>query len=174
MVKDYKKEAVTRLEQDLSNCTVAIVTDYRGIPVSELGKLRRQLKEAGVDYHVVKNTLTSIAAERTGNAALRSLLTGPSAIAFGHGEVTDPAKILTDYLRSTKSSLSIKGGVLNHRLLTAEEVTALSMLPPKEVLLAQVVGQLQAPISHLVYVLSSQIRGFMQVLEGRRQQLEGG
>jgi len=174
MVKDYKKDAVAKIEQDLSNCTIAIVTDYRGITVSDLGKLRRQLKESGVEYHVVKNTLAAIAAERTENGALKELLKGPSAVAFGHGEATDPAKILTEYIRSTKSSLSIKGGILNHRLLTAEQVTALSTLPPREALLAQVVGQLQAPISRLVYVLNSQIRGLVQVLEARREQLEGG
>jgi large subunit ribosomal protein L10 len=174
MVKEYKKESVTRIEQDLSNCTIAIVTDYRGIPVSELGKLRRQLKESHIDYHIVKNTLAAIAAERTGNEALRELLKGPSAIAFGRGEATDPAKILTEYIRSTKSTLSIKGGILNRRLLTAEQVMALSLLPPREALLAQLVGQLQSPISSLVFVLSAQMRGLLQVLEARKQQLEGG
>ena len=173
MVKEYKKAAVTRIEQDLSNCTIAIVTDYRGIPVTELGKLRRQLKESGVDYHVVKNTLASIAGDRTGNEALRGLLQGPSAIAFGRGEAIDPAKILTEYIRSTKSTLSIKGGILNRRLLTAEEIVALAMLPPRNVLLARVIGQLQAPVSSLVFVLSAQIRGLLGVLEARKQQLEG-
>lgn len=174
MVKENKKEQVSRVEEYLSNCSIAVVTDYRGLPVSELGKLRRQLKDSGIEYHVVKNTLASIAAEKTGNQALSDLLKGPSAIAFGHGDATDPPKILLDYIRMSRSTLNIKGGVLNGRLLTSQEIVAISLLPPREVLLAYVLQRLQTPIYALVFVLSAQMRGLLQVLEARKEQLEGG
>lgn len=174
MVKENKQETVSRVEEYLSNCTIAVVTDYRGLPVSELSKLRRQLKDSGIEYHVVKNTLASIAAERTGNSALSDLLKGPSAIAFGHGDATDPPKILLDYIRISRSPLNIKGGLLKGRLLTSQEITAISLLPPREVLLAHLLQRLQTPISALVFVLSAQMRGLLQVLQARKEQLEGG
>lgn len=174
MVKENKKEQVSRVEEYLSNCSIAVVTDYRGLPVSELGKLRRQLKDSGIEYHVVKNTLALIAAQKTGNEALRDLLKGPSAIAFGHGDATDPPKILLEYIRTSRSPLSIKGGILNGRSLTPQEITAISLLPPREIMLSLVLQRLQTPIYALVFVLSAQMRGLLQVLEGRKQQLEGG
>jgi len=174
MLRERKEEAVKGIEEFLLNCKVAIVTDYRGMSVSEMSELRHRLKESGIEYHVVKNSLACLAAERAGKEELKNLLWGPSAIAFSYGEVTEPARILADYIRSSKVSLSIKGGLLDERLLNSDEVMILSSLPPKEILISQLMQQMQAPISSLLAVLSANLGGIIRVLKARKQQLEGG
>jgi len=174
MPREKKEKAVKRIEELLSGCTIAIVTDYRGMPVAEMDRLRRQLKESGIEYHVVKNTLASFAAENAGRPGLKSLLEGPSAIAFGYGEVTEPAKILADYARSTKIAPSIRGGLLDEQVLSAAEITVLSLIPPREVLIARLAQGVQTPLRSLLTVLSANLRGFITILQARKQQLEGG
>lgn len=174
MIREKKEEAVKRVEEWLSNCKIAIVTDYRGMTVSEMGQLRRQLKESGTEYHVVKNNLARIAAERAGKEGLKNLLEGPSAIAFGYGEFFEPARVLSEYIRSAKVSLSIKGGLLKERLLSPDEIIVLSTLPPRDILVSQLMRQMQAPISSLLTVLSANLTGIVRVLQARKQQLEGG
>ncbi len=95
------------------------------------------------------------------------------AIAFGYGDITKPAKALTDYIRTSQASLTIKGGFLGDRLLTPEEVLTLSTLPSREILLAKVLGSMQGPITTLVSCLASPIRGFIGTLQARIKQLEG-
>ncbi|MCX6000805.1 MAG: 50S ribosomal protein L10, partial [Chloroflexi bacterium] len=99
---------------------------------------------------------------------------GPSAVAFGQSEVAETAKALTVYARSAKNPLKIKGGVLGTRLLDASEVSALAVLPPRGVLVAQVVQHMQLPIASLLSVLSANLTGLVGVLQARKQQLEGG
>ena len=135
--------------------------------------MRRRLRESGIEYKVVKNTLLRFAAERAGKDELISLLEGPIAIAFGYGDITEPARVLADYISASKSSLSIKGGFLSDGLLTSEQVKTLSTLPSREVLLAKLLGGMQSPITTLVNCLITPVRGFMGVLQARIQQLEG-
>lgn len=174
MPKEFKEEAVKKIEDLLADCKIAIVTDYRGMTVAEMGELRRRLGDSNTEYHVVKNTLTSIAADRTGREELKAFLTQPSAIAFGYGEAVDSARIMMEYMRSSKTALKIKGGLLSKRALSAEEVISLASLPPAPVLVSQLMQQLQAPISSLVSVLSANLRGLVLTLQARKQQLEGG
>lgn len=174
MIREKKEQVVTKAEQWLSDCRLAIVTDYRGMTVSEIAELRRQLKESSIEYHVVKNNLAALAAERTGKEELKSLLVGPSAIAFGYGEVSGPPRILADYIRSAKVPLTIRGGLLDKRLLSATEVNLLATLPSREVLLSRLLGQMQSPISALLTVLTANLAGLARVLQARSQQLEGG
>ena len=117
MIREKKEQSVSKIEEWLSNSEVVIVTDYRGMTVSEIGQLRRQLGESETEYHVVKNNMARIAADNAGQQELKDLLKGPSAIAFGRGEVSDPARILSDFIRTAKVSMSIKGGLLGGRLL---------------------------------------------------------
>jgi len=157
----------------IARCSVGILTDYRGLKATELAELRRRLRDSGVDYKVVKNTLLRFAAERAGRDELTTQVEGPLAIAFGYGDITEPAKALSNYIETTKASLSIKGGFLGERLLTSMEVATLSKLPPREVLLARVVGGVQMPLMTLVGQLSAPLRGFVGVLQARIQQLGG-
>lgn len=174
MPKEIKEETIKRIEDLLADCRIAIVTDYRGMTVGEMSDLRRRLRDSNTQYHVVKNTLASLAAERTGRDELKTFLCHPSAIAFGYGESVESAKIMVEYIRSSKAPLKIKGGLLNRRALSAEEVTTLASLPPAPVLISQVMQQMQAPISSLLAILSANVRGLVVTLQARKQQLEGG
>jgi len=121
----------------------------------------------------VKNTLARFAAERASRDDLLSFFEGPVAIAFGYGDVIEPARVLADYIRTSKASLDIKGGFLGDRLLTSKDVMSLSTLPSREVLLAKILGGMQSPIVSLVSCLATPVRQVMQVLQARIQQLEG-
>ena len=173
MSRQKKAQTIDGLQESFSKCSVGILTNYRGLSTPEITILRRRLRESGIEYKVVKNTLARFAAERAGKDDLVSSFEGPVAIAFGYGDITEPAKILADYIRTSKASLSIEGGFLVNRLLTEEDVMTLSALPSRELLIARVVGRMQNPISALLGCLTTPIRGIMGVLQARIQQLEG-
>lgn len=173
MFREKKTQIINRLQDTFSKCSIGILTDYRGLSTPEITVLRRKLRESSVEYKVVKNTLARFAVERAGKGDLVSFFEGPIAIAFGYGDITEPAKILTDYIRTSKASLSIKGGFLGDRLLASEDVATLSILPSREILLAKVLGGMQGPIVTLVGCLTTPIRGIIGVLQARIKQLEG-
>jgi large subunit ribosomal protein L10 len=174
MRKEKKKEAVSQLAEKFSRCNIAITTNYRGLSVAEMTELRRRLRQGGIEYRVIKNTLARFAAKLAGKEGLNQIIEGPTAIAFGYSNVTEPAKALIDYIRSSRGRLTIRGGLLGQRVLTASEVTDLATLPPKEVLMAKVLGAMQGPISALVNVLNSTLVGIVGMLNARIRQLEGG
>jgi len=174
MLKEKKEQMIEELADSLSRCTIAVATDYRGLSAKEMVQLRRRLTELGIDYRVVKNTLTRFAAEKTGKKQLEAFLTGPVAIAFGYDDVVKPAQALREHIRSTSSVLQIKGGILGNRLLTPGDIANLATMPPKEVLIARLIGQMQAPLQALHNVISAPLRGFLNVIQARSQQIEGG
>jgi large subunit ribosomal protein L10 len=174
MSREKKTEVIDSLKQLFSRCSVAVLTDYRGQSADEMTRLRRRLREAGIDYRVVKNTLARFAAQRSGREELAGYFEGPVAIAFGYGDITEPAKALATYIEESKASMTIKGGFLADRLLTKEEIITLSALPSKEVLLARVVGGVQGPLAALVGQLAAPMTGLIAGLQARIQQLEGG
>jgi len=174
MLKQKKEQMIDELAKSLSRCTIAIATDYRGLTAKEMVQLRRRLTTMGIDYKVIKNTLTRFAADKADKKQLDPLLTGPVAIAFGYDDVLKPAQALREHIRTTGSVLQIKGGILGDKLLTAEDVANLATMPSREVLIARLMGQLQAPLQSLHNVLSAPLRGFMTVIQARAKQLEGG
>ena len=174
MLKEKKEQIINELADSLGRCSIAIATDYRGLTAKEITQLRRRLSELDVEYRVVKNTLARFAAEKADREKLHDFLVGPLAIAFSYEDVTKPARVLSEYIRSSSSVLRIKGGLLGDRLLSPAEISILATAPPKDVLLAQLVGQLQAPIQNLHSVLNAPLRGFMNVIQARIQQIEGG
>ena len=171
--KEKKAEIIEQLQEAISKCTIAILTDYRGLATSEMTALRRKLQESGSQYQVVKNTLARLAAERAGRDDLASSFEGPLAIAFGYGDIVTPARVLSTYIREVKENLSIKGGFLSHRLLTAEDVMTLSTLPSREILVARVLGRMKSPMAALVSYLTAPLSGLAGVLQARIKQLEG-
>jgi len=173
MATEKKEKIVESLQDTFARCNVGILTDYRGLTTTELNNLRRKLREAGIEYHVVKNSLAQFAVKNAGMEELADSFTGPVAVAFGYGEIPEPAKVLTDYIRTTKSVLSIKGGFFEDRVLSSRDVESLAKLPSREVLISQVLAGMQSPIYGLVNVLAGPIRGIMGVLQARIQQLEG-
>ena len=170
---EFKQATIKEIEESLSKCTVAIVTNFQGLSVSDMTQLRNKLRDASVEYRVVKNTLARFASERVGKDELKQLLQGPSAIAFGYEDVSSPAKALNEFIQATKLPLSIKGGILGERFLAPADVTYIANIPPREVLVSRLMAQMQMPVVGLVGVLSGVLRGLVQVLEARRQQLEG-
>jgi large subunit ribosomal protein L10 len=173
MPTEKKVKAVASLQEVFAKCNIGVLTDYRGHKTSELNELRRKLRDAKIDYMVVKNSLAEIAAKKAGLDHLAGVFKDPMAVAFGYGEPSQTMKVIADYLRVSKLTLNIKAGFLPDRILTAKELETLARLPPREVLLARVIGGMQSPIYGLVNVLAGPIRGLAQVLQGRIQQLEG-
>jgi large subunit ribosomal protein L10 len=172
MPREKKVKAVEDLNGLVSRCSIGILTNYRGISAAEMAALRRQLRGAGIDYKVVKNTLARFAVERAGRDELLSLFKGPVAIAFGYGDITGPARVFDEYIRGSKTTLSVKGGFIADRVLSAEEVNSLSKLPSREVLVGKVLGGMQMPIVGLLNSLNAPLRGLMGVLQARIQQME--
>lgn len=173
MPTEKKAKLIDEIEEVLSKCNVGILTDYRGLKTAELNELRKKLREAGVEYRVVKNTLAQFAAKRMGRDDLADSLEGPIAVALGYGEISDPARIIADYIRTSKSTLRVKGGFLPDCIMNPKEVETLATLPGRDVLISQVIAGVQSPIASIIGVLAAPIRGVVGVLQARIQQLEG-
>jgi len=171
MPREKKVEIINQLAEMFSESSIMIATNYRGLSADQMNVLRRQLKEKGVQYRVVKNTLARFAAEKAGKQSLTLILDGPTALAFGYGSVIEPARALTDYLRSSKSTLAIIGGLLDERVLSVEEVLALAKSPSKEVLISKLLGGMQGPILALLNTLNANMQAFLRILQARIQQL---
>jgi len=172
--KEEKSKLIDELADKLMRCTIAITTDYRGIATKDMVKLRRSLRNAKVDYQVAKNTLIKFAADKSGKEQIDSLLAGPMAVAFGYEDSVVVAKALNDAISSSNLGVKITGGILGNKLITGTEVVTLASMPPREILLAHLFGQLNAPIQSLHTVLNATISGFARVLQARVTQMEGG
>jgi large subunit ribosomal protein L10 len=161
-VREEKVQLVAEISQKLRDSKSTIITDYRGLNVAEVTELRKKLREAGVEFKVYKNTLTRRATKETGLEAIDVHLTGPTAIAFSYDDLVAPAKILSDFAKEHKA-LEIKGGVVEGRVITDKEVSALAALPSREGLLSMLLSVLQAPMRNFAYAVK-------QVAEKKEQQ----
>ncbi len=170
-----KVAVVDEVKNRLGAADGAVLTEYRGLTVAELAELRRELASAGGDYKIYKNTLVRLAVAEGPQAALVDMLTGPTAIAFVHGEVSAVAKALRDFAR-TNPSLVVKGGVMGTGLLSAGDLQALADLPPREALLAQMAGALASPLQSLAGLIEALPRGLAYGLSAliERREAEGG
>ena len=173
MPTEKKTKLVESLQETFSRSRAGVLTDYRGLATADLNELRRKLREAGIQYRVVKNSLARIAVKQAGKEDLAAAFTGPMAVAFDFSDSPVVAKILSDHLRATKSIMAIRGGFLADRVLSPKEVETLAKLPSKQVLISQVIAGIQSPLYGLVNVLAGPIRGIMGVLQARIKQLEG-
>lgn len=173
MSKRSEKEAtVSEVKQKFAKSKAVVFADYRGLNVQEVTELRKKLRGAGVEYRVIKNTLTSRAAKEANVEGLDPMLSGPTAIAFGYNDAVAPAKILYNFAKDHKQ-LTLKGGILEGQIIDLETVKALAALPSREVLLTQLAGLMQAPIRGLVTVLSGPLRNVTYALEAVRKQKAG-
>jgi len=162
---------VQAIKERLEGSTAALLTEYRGLKVSELGQLRASLRGSDTDYKVVKNTLTSIAVRQVGYEELVGLLEGPTAVAFVRGDVVQAAKDLAEFAR-THPSLVVKGGVLEGKVLDADGVRRLATLESREVMLARMAGLLQAPLQQAVNLLAAPLRQVATMTAALRDKLE--
>lgn len=170
-----KKEAtVEELAERISRCSIAISTDYRGLTVKDLQPLRRRMREVGAEVKVIKNTLFRIAAERQGHPDMARLTEGTTAIVFGYNDVAAPVKALTEYIRANRLNVAVRGAYTEGQYLPAQEVADLANLPPREVLIGQVLGALQSPLATLMALLNSTLQQLYGLVEARAAQLEGG
>jgi len=159
-----EKEAVVKeLTDKFTSAKSLVITDYLGLNVAEMTELRRKLREAGVEFKVVKNTLATIAANDVEMDEMTKYFSGPTAIAFGEEDAVSPAKILVEYAKDHKV-LEVKAGLLNGEIIAKEKVEALAEIPSREELLAKAFASMKAPLSGLVNVLQGNIRGLVQVL----------
>jgi large subunit ribosomal protein L10 len=148
---EQKKQIVTEIADKFRESKSTIVVDYRGLTVIEVTELRKQLREAGIDFKVYKNSMTRRAAEAAELTGLNEALTGPNAIAFSNDDVVAPAKILNDFAKKHEA-LEIKAGIIEGTIASVEEVKALAELPSREGLLSMLLSVLQAPIRNLALV----------------------
>jgi large subunit ribosomal protein L10 len=148
---------VEAIKGRLEGSVAALLTEYRGLKVAELGELRASLRGSSTEYRVLKNTLTSIAVRQAGYEDLVALLQGPTAVAFVHGDPVQAAKDLAEFAR-THPSLVVKGGVMDGKVLAADEVRRLATLESREVLLARLAGLLQASAQQTVNLLAAPLR----------------
>jgi large subunit ribosomal protein L10 len=163
LTRSEKAAAVDEITERLKRAEAIVVTDYRGLSVAQLGKLRRDLRAKGAEYHVVKNTLTLRALADAGMEAPAELLSGPTGLAFLFDDLSGPTKALKDCAKDT-NILTIRGGLMGGSVLDAKGIEALADLPSREQLLAQLLGVLQAPQRQLVTILNTPLRDLVGVI----------
>ncbi len=172
-----KKEAiVAELKEQMTSAKGAVFTSYKGLTVAQDTKLRRELREAGITYHVVKNTMTRIAAKELGLDGIIEHLEGTTAFAFSAEDAVAPAKVICDFIKKNKLDeagiLTIKVGLVEGKVISDQEVKALASLPSREELIAKMLGSMNAPVTNTVMVLQGVIRNAVYVLDAIRAQKE--
>lgn len=163
MNKDNKEQLVSELAERLASAKAAFLADYRGLNVEQVNKLRNELRAAGVEYRVVKNTLLRLASKGTSTECLDPFLAGPTAIAIAGQDPVAPAKILNEFAKAN-AKFELKGGALEGKALSVEDIKALAELPSREQLLARMLGSISAPATNFVGVLAAIPRSLVQVL----------
>jgi large subunit ribosomal protein L10 len=169
ITKDKKKEMVADYADRMSSSQAFVLTDYRGMTVADLTDLRRKLREDGGTFQIVKNTLFKIALERAEISVPSEQLEGTIAVGYCREEVPPVAKTLTEFAKKS-DALKIKGAILGTDFLTVGEVQNLADLPPREILLAQLLGSVQGPMSSIASTIAAPLRELTQVLQARAEQ----
>jgi len=149
-----KQDAVDVVAAKLQNSVTTVVADYRGLNVSQVTELRKQLREAGVEFQVLKNTLLRRATAAAELTELDGILTGPTAIAFSNSDAVAPAKILNDFAKKNEA-LKLKGGVVEGRVIDADQIKALAELPSRDGLLSMLLSVLQAPMRNFALAVKA-------------------
>ena len=173
MPTEAKIQRVDVIRDKLERSSIAIAADYTGLSVNEMTDLRRRMRVAGVDFTVVKNTLTYLASEAAGRPQLKEIVQGPTVMAFGYDDPQDVARALSEYIRTTRSALAIRGAVMGDGpVLPPGDVTRMASLPARPELVATLMGQLQSPLQRLLGVLNGPLRNLDALLQARIQQLQ--
>lgn len=186
MATQKKIDLVQELRERIERCAIAIAADFRGLSVTESVQLRRAIRDAeDMELRVVKNRLFLRAAQEAGRPEMAELLDGPTAIIFGYDDITAPARTASEYMRTARNAFAVRKGVMNGQVLNAAELQELANLPPRPILVGQIVGAIQSPVARLAGLLSSlmanapgrllndSVYTFAGLLEARAKQLEG-
>jgi large subunit ribosomal protein L10 len=170
MARPDKAAAVAEIAEKFRTSNAAVLTEYRGLTVAQMTRLRREIS-ANASYSVVKNTLTALAATEAGVSAFDGQLSGPTAVAFVTGDAVETAKSLRDFSKA-HPALVIKGGVLDGRALSADDVRKLADLESREVLLAKLAGAMKASLTNAVYLFAAPLSQAARVIDALRQKAE--
>jgi large subunit ribosomal protein L10 len=170
--KEQKAEQVELLTEKLKKAKVAVLTDYRGLTVSQMQELRGKLRTGNVEYRVIKNTLARRAADAAGYKDLESALKGPVAIAFGYDDLSLPPRLINEFVRTTRLKVDVVGGLVEGRVVDRDQIKQLADLPSREVLLAQLLGTLQSPVAQLVGIMQTPVQQLIGVLDAYKSKLE--
>ena len=175
-IMSKKQAVVAELKDQLTSAKGVVLTGYKGLTVAQDTALRREFREAGVTYHVVKNTMLRLAAQEAGIEGLADHLEGTTAFAFSAEDAVAPAKVIGGFIKKNKLDesgvLTIKVGMVEGQVIDVNEVKALATLPSREELIAKMLGSMNAPISNTVNVLQGVIRNAVYVLDAVRAQKE--
>ena len=159
-----KEQSVDELSAEIKDAKIVILTDYRGINVDAVTALRKKLSDTNSKYRVIKNNIIKRAVNKNGVSELDEFLVGPTAIAVNNEDYSAIAKILVETAKQDEDVFSIKAGIIDGKVVGAEEIKAIASLPAREVLIAQVLGGLNTPITGLANVLNANISGLARAL----------
>lgn len=173
MNKQEKDVVVGELQTKLRTASAFYLTDFTGLNVKQITEFRSRLRKQGVEYVVVKNTLAQRALQGLELPDVAASFTGPTGLVIGERDAVAAAKVLTDFMREYGDRPAVKGAVVERRSIDAAQVRKLADMPPREVLLAQIAGGLQQPMSRLVGGMSQLMAGFARAVDALRQQKEG-
>lgn len=173
MPTQKKKEQVEQLKQIIDRATITVGADFRGLRVQEMDQMRRKLRESAVEVRVVKNSLLRLAAEQSEMPGLMEIIEGPTALVLGYDDPTAAAKAVTEYAQAAPPTFAIRGAFMDGQVVSADDLKALVRLPAKPVMLAQLAGQLQAPLATFVGLLDSPLRELSSLLQSVLSELPG-
>ncbi len=173
MPTQQKVDLVQDIKDRLERSTIVMTATYSGIPVNQMVELRRAMKAGGVEFTIVKNTLLALAADEAKKPQLKEIVNGPTAVAFGYDDPVEAAKAMADYVRTGGSSLAVIGAIMGDgAAMSPSEFTRLAALPPKPILLAMLLGQMQSPLARLLTIMNGPLQSMGNVLQARVRQLE--
>lgn len=173
MNRDSKQELVTEMHESLVKAKAVFLADFRGMNVTQATNLRNELRNASVEYKVFKNTLLDRAAKDTQVEAISPFLAGPTAIAISYDDPVAAAKVLTKFAKDPQGKFVLKAGVLSGKLMDVKQIQALADLPSREVLIAKMLGSMQAPATNFVGVLAALPGALVRALDAIRAKKEG-
>lgn len=173
MNKENKQQVVTEMHEKLKRAKAVFLADFRGMNVGQATELRNELRKADVEYKVVKNTLLELASKDTDKEALKANFNGPTAIALSYDDPVAAAKVLSAFAKQQTNPFTLKAGVLSGKTITVADIQALADLPSREVLLAKMLGSMQAPATNFVGVLAAVPGSFVRALNAIKIKKEG-
>jgi large subunit ribosomal protein L10 len=171
MPTQKKADQVDKLAETLGRSTVAVGTEYRGLKVHEITALRRTLREAGVEMHVIKNTLFRRAADAAGKPDMHPLAEGPTALVLGFGDPIQPIKTVVEYQRTARNAFAARSAYLDGQIIAGARLAEIATLPSKDTMLAEFAGSLLSPVSNLVGLLQATVQEFVGLLDARMEQM---
>ena len=173
MPTQQKIDLVEELKQILERASITVGADFRGLRVQEMDQMRRRLRTSSVEVRVIKNSLLRLAADQAGIPDLMQIIEGPTALVLSYDDPTEAAKAVIEYARSAPPTFTIRGAFMDGQVVSADDLKALVLLPPRPVMLAQLAGQLQSPLATFAGLLESPLQELSSLLQSALSELPG-